>query len=116
MRLGEQAVNYKYIELIESPNFEDQRRALDVFALSESPKVMKYLIHWLDIKGFPTMNARVDPPFRYSDVAVRFAHYYRYHEYESGPLRLTFVQQYSDAEIEEVRKWWETKKDTDEYR
>ncbi len=40
MRLGEQAVHYKYMELIESPNFEDQRRALDVCALSESPKVM----------------------------------------------------------------------------
>ncbi len=56
------------------------------------------------------------PPFRYSDVAVHFAHYFRDHEYESGPLRLTSVQQYSDSEIEEVRDWWETMRDTDEYR
>ena len=121
MRLGEQSVHYKYMELIESPNFEEQRRALDVCALSESPKVMKYLIPWLDRKEWPFEPRRsgrdvVLPPFRYSDVAVHFAHYFRDHEYESGPLRLTSVQQYSDSEIEEVREWWETMRDTDEYR
>jgi len=116
MRLGEQAVHYKYMEMIGSSNFEDQRRALDVCARSESPKVMKYLIQWLDVKEYPTLSGRAEPPFRYSDVAVHFAHYFRDGEYESGPLRLTFVPQYSDAEIEAVRQWWETMKDTDEYR
>ena len=121
MRLGEQAVHFKYMEMVEGPNFEDQRRALDVCALSESPKVMKYLIPWLDRKEWPFEPRHsgkdvVLPPFRYSDVAVHFAHYFRDREYESGPLRLTSVPQYSDTEIEEVRGWWETMKDTDEYR
>ncbi len=116
VRLGDQAVLGKYAELLNSPDFTDQSRAVALFASSESPAVVKYLIPWLDVKEYPSLNSSARPPYRYCDVAVRFAHYFRDHEYESGPLRLTYVPQYSDAQIEEVRQWWETMKDTDEYR
>lgn len=116
IRLGDQAALRKYAELLKSQTFIDQDRAVRVFGLSESASVMKYLIPWLDIRAFPEMNGKVDPPYRYADVAVRFARFFRDHE--SGPLRLGGIaaRQYSDAEIEEIRTWWKTVKNTDEYR
>lgn len=116
IRLGDQTILDKYVELIESQDFIDQSHAVNVFARCEAPTVMKYLISWLDMKVYPKVNARVDPPYRYCDVAVRFANFFRFKE--PGPLRLVGLsaRQYSDVEIEQVRAWWDTVRDTDEYR
>lgn len=114
LRLGDQETQDKYKALIKSAKYQDQSHAVAVFAQSQAPIVMKYLIPWLDFKVHPKVGTKVLPPYRYCDVAVRFAIFFR--DNESGPMRLSFVRRYSDVEIEEVRAWWKTVKNTNEYR
>jgi len=120
VRLEHQPTLAKCAKLLKSDNFREQNLAVLVFSRAASPETMKYLIPWLEIKKRPEVGASVDPPSRYCDFAVDFAKFFR--SRPSDPRSRVRVCEppgergYSDEEIEDVKLWWETVKDTEEYR
>lgn len=96
-------------------DFSRLREALDVFAQSRSPRVLKHLAAWLDRTDYPPMPGhRVDPPWRYADVACHFIHHFQ--NREAGPISLVFVPRCSPAQIQEAKSFWERVKNEPEYQ
>jgi len=115
IRLGHPPTLSKYAGKFSAADFWEQSDILDVFVLSESPRVMKYLIPWLDKKHYPDLGGGdMVPPWRYCDVAVSFARHFR--ENRPGKPKAYGVPSCSDEEIEDVKRWWKTVKDTEKYR
>ena len=116
VRLGDQETLVNYATMLASPDFVQQNEAVRLFALSGSPRTMKYLAPWLDRPSYPTMSSRTRPPYRYADVAVRFAEHFR--SGTSGPVPMGDLgaREYTDAEITEARAWWEDVQFTEPYQ
>jgi hypothetical protein len=116
IQLGSQETIDKYAVMLESPELTEKTHALNVFAQAGSPRVMKYLIPWLDREGSPRLPGQGRPPFRYCDVPVHFANHFK--NGVSGPISISGLasQQYSDKDIAEVKQWWAAVKDEEPYQ
>ena len=116
VRLGDPETLSRYVAMLASDRFTEQNEAVWMLARSASPRVMKYIADWFDLHEYPNMLGHVDPPFRYVDVAVRFAEHFR--SGTSGPVSLGDLgaRQYTEAEITEARAWWEDVQFTEPYQ
>jgi len=114
MRLADEVTVQQYVQMLASNDLSRQNRALEVLARSRSPRVIQYLAAWFDRPVYPPVPPQVDPPWRYSDVACRFTEYFKTRE--SGPLRLTYVPQYSPQQTQALKAFWEEMRNSPDYR
>ncbi len=117
IRLGHRPTLSKYGEMVASPRRREQFIAIDALAQSNSPRVIKLLVPLLGNKRHPkpekeTIGGLPWPLYRYCDVAVSFARHFK----ENRPGQPAYdIPSCSDEEIEEVKRWWKTVKDTEKY-
>ena len=115
-RLGDDSTINKYGKFIIDKIYDNMDGdIIEICKTYPCKKIMSFLMHWIDNKNAPVNRSEKCVLFlqgRLCDVAVRFAHCFMGKTGKVGD----FWIQVKDSEIAEVKKWWESVKDTEEYK